>query len=109
MTTTRTINKQKYNVRELVEKAISDAYVTERNLESARKSLSYLGNANPDDETVTRYAREYSILRELQCETGANFTGQIGKISFSDLETTIANVEAYLNRRNAGRRSRWGK
>jgi len=48
-------------------------------------------------------------LAELQRETGAAFSGQMGKIGFDNVNTAIQQVNAYLNRRNAGNRSRWGK
>jgi hypothetical protein len=52
-------------------------------------------------------AREMAMLRKLGYITKANFEGQLGKISFSSRERTIADVQSYLNRRNQGQRSRW--
>ena len=107
MTTKRQINGTKYNVAELVENAIAAVESKTLNLEKARQSLAFLGNRNPDNATVIRYARESAILDTLARETGANFSGQIGKIDFTNHENAIASVESYLNRRIAGQHARW--
>lgn len=109
MATTRTINKQKYNVTELVQNAIAAADSKPLDIEKARQSLHSMGHHNPDDEIIARYARESAILNTLTRETGANFNGQIGKISFSSTEKTVADVEAYLARRNTARKAGWNR
>lgn len=103
----RTINGTKYNVAELVDSILSTIDNQLLNLEKASKSLTLLGHRNPDSATIARYARESVILDALSRETGANFSGQIGKIDFSNRERAIAGVEAYLNRRLAGQHARW--
>ena len=108
-TSTRTINGTKYNVAEIVDNAIATVENMTLDTEKALDSLRRLGHQNPDEELVTRYARETAILKVLERQTGANFSGQIGKINFTSREKTISDVESYLNRRIAGQRSRWGK
>lgn len=109
MATKRTINGTKYSITELVDAAIAAVESKTLNLETARKSLAFLGNRNPDDATVIRYARESAILDILARETGANFSGQIGKIDFTNREKAITSVENYLNRRIAGQHRRWNQ
>lgn len=108
----RQINGEKYNIPELVNSAITAAESDPRtfdtiSLDRASKSLSYLGNRNPSDEQLRKYARESAILAILGRSTGANFQGQIGKIDFSSTERAIADVQSYLNRRNQGQHARW--
>jgi hypothetical protein len=107
MAATRTINGTKYNIAKLVDDAITAADSMTLDLSKARQSLAYLGNRNPTDELVTRYARETAILATLARMTGANFANQIGKIGFSSREQAIADVESYLNRRIQGQHARW--
>lgn len=107
MTDNRQIHGTTYNVAELVDSAIEIADSTELDLAAARKSLSYLGNNNPDDALVTKFARETAILKFLSRETGANFDGQIGKINFSSRDQAIIGVNNYLNRRISGQHQRW--
>jgi hypothetical protein len=113
MTTKRIVNGQRVSIPELVDSALAAADVRMASaywgseIERARQSLRYMGHTSPDEELVTRYARETVILAALARTTGANFSGQIGKISFSSRERAIADVESYLNRRNQGQRSRW--
>lgn len=109
MTTKRTINGTKHNVAELVNSAIAAVESKTLDLAKARKSLAFLGNLNPDTETVARYARESEILNQLARTTGANFSGQIGKINFTSIETAITDVESYLNRRIGGQHARWSQ
>ena len=108
MDSKRQIRGEQHNVAELVQNAIAQTDSQPLNLEAARKSLSYLGNSNPTDEMVTRYARESAILRKLAVATGAfGFEKQIGKIDFSTTDNAVASVNAYLNRRIQGNRARW--
>jgi len=108
-TAKRTIRGEQYNISELVDNAIASADSRTLDTEAARKSLAFLGNRNPSDAVVNQYARESAILAELQNQTGAAFSGQIGKIGFADRDRAIAQVNSYLNRRIQGQRSRWGK
>jgi hypothetical protein len=108
-TAKRTIRGEQYNIETLVDSAIAAADSRTLDTEKARSSLAFLGNRNPSDAQVNQYARESAILAELQSQTGAAFNGQIGKIGFANREKAIAQVNAYLDRRNAGHRSRWGK
>lgn len=108
-TAKRTIRGEQYNISELVDGAIAAADSRTLDTDKARQSLAFLGNRNPSDAQVNQYARESAILAELQRTTGAAFNGQIGKISFASRDTAVSQVNAYLNRRNAGQRSRWGK
>jgi hypothetical protein len=107
MNTKRQINGQKFSVAELVDEAIATATISRFDTEKARKSLEYLGNRNPSDEMIAAYARETAILRKLSEMTQANFSGQIGKISFDNRDLTITDVESYLNRRVQGQHARW--
>lgn len=109
MTTKRTIQGQRYDVAALVDSAIAAADTKTLDTEAARESLARLGNRNPADAVVQQYARESAILSELANSTGANFANQIGKISFANRDKAISQVNAYLDRRIAGQRSRWGK
>jgi len=106
MNAKRTIRGEKYDVAQLVNDAIAAA---QPNTDAATVALQRMGHANPAPELVNRYARDYAILAELQRATGAAFSGQMGKIGFDNVGTAIQQVNAYLNRRNAGNRSRWGK
>lgn len=106
MTTKRTIRGEKYDVAQLVNDAIATA---QPDTVAATAALQRMGHASPAPELVNRYARDYAILAELQRATGAAFSGQMGKIGFDNVGTAIQQVNAYLNRRNAGNRSRWGK
>lgn len=108
MNNKRQIKGTEYNVAELVENAITAADGQVLNLEKARTSLAYIGNHNPTDEQVIRYARETVILNKLAQATGAfGFENQIGKIDFSSTEKTVSDVNAYLSRRNQAHRARW--
>lgn len=108
-TAKRTIRGEQYNISELIDGAIAAADSRTLDTDKARQSLAFLGNRNPSDAQVNQYARESAILAELQRTTGAAFSGQIGKISFASRDAAVSQVNAYLNRRNAGQRSRWGK
>ena len=106
MATRRIIRGEKYDVAQLV----NDAMATARpDTTAAQAALRRMGHTNPAPELVGRYARDAAILAELQRTTGAAFNGQIGKIGFDNVDTAIRQVNAYLNRRNAGHRSEWGK
>jgi hypothetical protein len=92
----------------MVQTAITAADSQSLNLEKAKTSLAYIGNRNPTDEQVARYARETAILSKLAQETSAyGFENQIGKIDFSSTEKAISGVDAYLSRRNQAHRARW--
>jgi len=106
MTTKRMIRGEKYDVAQLVNDAVAAA---QPDTAAATAALQRMGHADPAPELVSRYARDAAILAELQRTTGAAFAGQIGKIGFDNLDNAISQVNAYLNRRNAGHRSRWGK
>jgi hypothetical protein len=108
-TAKRTIRGEQYNIEALVDSAIAAADSRTLDTEKARNSLAVLGNGNPSDAQVNQYARESAILAELQSQTGAAFNGQIGKIGFANRDKAITQVNSYLNRRNAGQRSRGGK
>ncbi len=103
----RTIKGQKHNVPQIVDAAIAASDRQPLDTEAARQSLLRMGHRSPDKVLVTRYARETAILAALERTTGANFTGQIGKISFASRERTLADVESYLNRRIHGQRVRY--
>lgn len=105
----RQIRGQQFNISEIVHEAMVSVDGQSLNLESARASLMRLGHKSPADELVIRYARNAAILAILEKKTGAYFTNQIGKIDFTDEQSAISAVNAYLNRRIAGQRSRWGK
>lgn len=107
MTDKRQINGTKYSVEELVDNAINSVDEANLDLNKARTSLALLGNTNPDDALVIRFARETAILKILSRETGANFDGQIGKIDFTSREAAITGVNSYLNRRISGQHQRW--
>lgn len=112
MNNKRQIKGTEYNVAELVENAIAAADSQPLNIEKAKKSLETLsliyGPRNWTDEEIARYARENAILDNLARATGAGgFQGQYGKIDFSSTEKAVSDVNAYLNRRNQGRRARW--
>lgn len=106
MTTKRTIRGEKYDVAQLVNDAMAAA---KPDTAAAAAALQRMGHATPAPELVSRYARDHAILAELQRMTGAAFSGQIGKIGFDNLDSAISQVNSYLNRRNAGHRSQWGK
>ena len=108
-TAKRTIRGEQSNISELVDGAIAAADSRTLDTDAARRSLALLGNRNPSDALVNQYARESAILAELQRETGAAFSGQVGKIGFANRERAIEQVNSYLNRRIQGQRSRWGK
>jgi hypothetical protein len=104
----RQIRGTEYNIAEMVQNAIAAADGQSFNLEKARASLAYYGNHTPTDEQVIRYARETVILGKLAQATGAyGFENQIGKIDFSSTEKAVADVNAYLSRRNQAHRARW--
>lgn len=105
----RQIRGQQFSISETVHEAMESVDGQKLNLESARTNLAKLGHSSPADELVTKYARNAAILAILERKTGAYFTNQIGKIDFTDEQSAISAVNAYLNRRNAGHRSRWGK
>ena len=106
MTTKRTIRGEKYDVAQLVNDAVAAA---QPDTTAATAALQRMGHADPAPELVSRYARDTAVLAELQRATGAAFAGQIGKIGFDNTDSAIKQVNAYLNRRNAGYRSQWGK
>lgn len=106
-TAKRTIRSEQYNISDLVDGAIAAAEGRTLDTDAARRSLALLGNRNPSDALVNQYARESAILAELQRETGAAFSGQIGKISFASRERAVEQVNSYLNRRNSAQRANW--
>lgn len=103
----RTISGQQYSVSHIVDEAIAAVNGAPLNTSAARQSLARLGHQNPSEELVNRYARESAILDTLGRMTGAEFRGQIGKISFASREKTIQDVQSYLNRRVQGQHARW--
>ena len=106
-TTKRTINGTQYNVPQIVDEAITTVDDMTLDTAAARQSLAFLGNRNPTDEQVTRYAREKAILNILSRTTKANFGGQLGKIDFTDREQAIQGVNDYLGRRIQGQHAQW--
>lgn len=108
MMSRRTIRGEKYNIEQIVDSAIRTVDAGTLNINAARRSLAVLGHTNPTDAMVNQYARDKDILAILTKQTGAAFNGQIGKIEFTNRDKAVSQVDAYLNRRNAGNRSRWG-
>lgn len=108
-TAKRTIRGEQYNIAQVVDEAIAAVDAAELNTADADAYLRRMGHTAPASELVNRVAREKAILARMQKLTGASFTGQLGKISFDDRDKAIEQSNAYLNRRNAGHRSRWGK
>lgn len=108
-TVKRTIRGEKYDIAAVVDEAISTVDAQPLNTEDARNYLRIMGHTAPTDELVNRVAREKAILARMQRATGASFSGQLGKISFDDRNEAIRQANAYLDRRNQGQRSRWGK
>ena len=108
-TAKRTIRGEKYNIENLIDEAITTADAGELDTTAADAYLRRQGHTAPTAELVNRVARDMAILAVMQRQTGATFTGQIGKISFDDRDRAIAQSNAYLDRRNQGQRSRWGK
>lgn len=106
MATKRMIRGEKYDVAQLVSEALAAA---QPDTAAATAALQRMGHAAPSDELVSRYAHDVAVLAQLQSMTGAAFSGQIGKIGFDNLDSANRQVNAYLNRRNQGHRSRWGK
>lgn len=106
MNSKRTVRGEKYDVAQLVNDAMN---VAQPDTAAATAALQRMGHASPAPELVNRYARDRAILVELERTTGAAFSGQVGKISFDNVDTATRQVNAYLDRRNAGQRSRWGK
>ena len=106
-TAKRTIRGEQHNIPALVDSAIETA--GNGDVVDAEAYLRRCGHTNPDAALVARVAREKAILAILETQTGASFTGQLGKISFDNREQAISKVNGYLDRRNAGHRSRWGK
>ena len=107
MNTKRQINSQKYNIPQIVSEAITAVDSMTLDLSLARQALTNLGHRNPAEELVALYARESAILMTLGKLTGANFSGQVGKISFDNREQAIASLGSYLNRRIQGQHARW--
>lgn len=102
----RTIRGEKYDVAQLVSDAMAAA---QPDTAAATAALQRMGHTNPNAELVNRYARDAAVLAELQRMTGAAFDRQIGKIGFDNTAKAVEQVNSYLNRRNAGYRSQWGK
>lgn len=105
----RTIRGEQYNVSQIVDEAIAAVDAGTLDTADAEEYLRRMGHTAPATELINRVAREKAILAVLARHTGANFNGQLGNISFSDRDKAIEQANAYLNRRNAGHRSRWGK
>lgn len=110
MTTKRQINGTKYNVAELVDRAIAAAASRTFNLERERQELGKLGHINADDETTLRYAQNKMTCYILADYTGVGgFKDVVGKLDFQSRETIITGVQEYLDRRIAGQHSQWTK
>lgn len=105
----RTIRGEQYNVSQIVDEAIAVVDAGTLDTADADAYLRRMGHTAPATELVNRVAREKAILAVLARQTGAAFNGQLGNISFADRDRAIEQANAYLNRRNAGHRSRWGK
>lgn len=108
-TSKRTIRGEQYNVAQLVDEAIAAVDANPLDTADADAYLRRMGHTAPAPELVARVAREKAILARMQNATGASFTGQLGNISFENRDKAVEQANAYLNRRNAGHRSRWGK
>lgn len=107
--TKRTIRGEQYNVSQIVDEAIAAVDAGTLDTADADAYLRRMGHTAPAPELVNRVAREKAILARMQKATGASFTGQLGNISFESRDKAIEQANAYLNRRNAGHRSRWNK
>lgn len=107
MNTKRQINNTQYNIPQIVDEAMAAVDSSPLDIETAANMLRMLGHRNPTEELVTTYAREKAILYILSRKTGANFNGQIGKISFSTRESAITGVNDYLGRRIQGQHASW--
>lgn len=105
----RTIRGEKYSIEQLIDSAIATVDAGTLDTDAARSYLMRMGHTNPAEELVNTVARDTAILNLMTRTTGASFNGQIGKISFVNRDRAIEQSNAYLNRRNAGHRSRWGK
>lgn len=108
-TAKRTIRGEQYNIAQLVDDAIATVDAGTLNTADADAYLRRMGHTAPDSELVNRVARDMAILKRMEKVTGASFTGQLGKIGFDNRDKAIEQSNAYLNRRNQGHRSRWGK
>ncbi len=108
-TSKRTIRGEQYSIEQLVDNAIAAVDSNPLDTADADAYLRRMGHTAPAQELVERVAREKAILAVLARQTGANFNGQLGSIGFADRDRAISQVNAYLNRRNAGHRSRWNK
>lgn len=109
MITKRTIRGEKYDIATVVDEAIATVDAGTLDTNAARSYLMRAGHTNPAEELVNTVARDTAILNLMTRTTGASFNGQIGKICFVNRDRAIEQANAYLNRRNAGHRSRWGK
>ena len=108
----RQINGEKYNVKELVNNAISKVESDPARwlkLDVAERTLKSYGHKSPSVEQINAYAREAAILGELAYVTGANFGAQIGKWNFTNTDSIIASADEYLNRRNMGQKQGFAK
>lgn len=105
----RTIRKEKYNIEQLVDEAIATVDAGTLDTDAASAYLRRMGHTNPAEELINTVARDTAILNLMTRTTGASFNGQLGKITFANRDRAIEQANAYLNRRNAGHRSRWGK
>lgn len=108
-TAKRTIRGEQYNIAQVVDEAIAAVDAQAIDTTDADAYLRRMGHTAPATELVNQVARDMAILTKLEKVTGASFTGQLGKISFDNRDKAIDQANAYLNRRNAGHRSRWGK
>lgn len=108
-TNKRTIRGEQYNIEQLVDEAIATVDAGTLDTAAADAYLRRMGHTSPSEELVSTVARDTAILNLMTRKTGASFNGQLGKISFVNRDKAIEQSNAYLNRRNAGHRSRWGK
>lgn len=97
------------DVSQIVDEAIAAVDAGTLDTADAEEYLRRMGHTAPATELVNRVARDRAILAILDKRTGAAFNGQIGKIGFINRDKAIEQANAYLNRRNAGHRSRWNK
>ena len=108
-TAKRTIRGEQYNIAQVVDEAIAAVDAQAIDTTDADAYLRRMGHTAPATELVNQVARDMAILAKMQKATGASFTGQLGKIGFTNRDKAIGQSNAYLNRRNQGHRSRWGK
>jgi hypothetical protein len=105
----RTVKGQQYNPEQLVSDALAAVAINGTDTESARLALVRLGHAEPEDALIARYAFQVAVLDQIGQAVGEPdaLRRQVGKWDMGSTESIVRNLNAYLDRRNAGRRARW--